>query len=180
MHMLARTGTLWLLLLATVALAAGFILWTPQVGGTILDSVAPANAVHALLERMSPAQKHAHFLMTLLLDMLYPLAYGGLFAGLALRFGGGVGGWLALPALVVIPVDMLENIIQMLALTGNESLLPVKAILTPAKFTLFALAGVIALATGLAALAGAIRRRPSRQAPEPPTANSPAPSTRQR
>ncbi|WP_317112318.1 hypothetical protein [Chroococcidiopsis sp. SAG 2025] len=101
--------------------------------------------VQALLANMSQAQKESHFLMTLLLDTLYPLVYGCLLASLALKFFGKAGVWLSLPAFVVIPVDLSENIIQLVALKGNEALLPFKAILTPAKFTLIFIAGSIAL-----------------------------------
>ena len=145
MELIKKTSVLWVLFLATVTISVGFSLWIPHLGGTILDSIAPIDEVHSLLNGMSDVQKDSHFMMTLALDMLYPFVYGGLFVGLALRFCGKVGIWLAIPALVVVPVDLFENIIQLLAITGSEGLLSLKAILTPIKFVLFPLAGLIAL-----------------------------------
>jgi hypothetical protein len=94
---------------------------------------------------MSAQQKRAHLWITLLLDVPFPLAYGGLFLGLCLRYGGRFSFYLAAPAFLVIPVDLLENAVQFIALLGNEVLLPAKAYLTPAKFLLFYVAALIAI-----------------------------------
>jgi len=145
MELIKHTPVLWALFLATAAISIGFIVWIPNLGGTILDSIAAVDEVQARLNAMSDVQKDSHFMMTLVLDMVFPLAYGGLFAGLALRFGGNAGIWLAIPALAVIPVDLFENTIQLLALKGSDGLLSVKAILTPVKSVLFLLAGLIAV-----------------------------------
>jgi hypothetical protein len=145
MELIKKTSVLWALFLATVAIAIGFSFWIPTLGVEILDRVASKDEVHSLLMSMTDVQKDSHFMMTLVLDMIFPLAYGGLFAGLTLKYGGKPGVWLALPALLVIPVDLIENTIQLLALSSSEGLLPVKAVLTPAKFVLFNLAGIIAL-----------------------------------
>ena len=40
---------------------------------------------------MTEAQRNAHFWVTVLLDTAYPLAYGGFFAAMALRFFGRFG-----------------------------------------------------------------------------------------
>jgi len=45
------------------------------------------------------------------LDVIYPLAYGSLFAGVALRFFSQYGVYLALPALLAIPVELIEGVI---------------------------------------------------------------------
>ncbi|MEO0397658.1 MAG: hypothetical protein AAF243_16975, partial [Cyanobacteria bacterium P01_A01_bin.137] len=44
--------------------------------------------------------------------------------------------WLAIPAYLAIPVDLTENVTQILALIGYQALLPIKTILTPLKFIL--------------------------------------------
>lgn len=136
---------LWLLFALTLALMAGFVLWTPSVGGVGLDSLAAVGDVQTLLASMSSVQRNSHFWMTLLLDMLFPLAYGGLFCGLTLRHAGSYGAVLAVPALIVIPVDILENIVQLISLKGSTSLLDLKALLTPIKFFLFYTAALIAV-----------------------------------
>jgi hypothetical protein len=161
---LTKTTTLAFLLLTFMALMLGFRIFTEATGGitldTILDTIGPVSDAQALLASMSEAQKLAHFRLTLWLDMLFPLAYGGLFAGLTLRYFQTYGKWLVLPALLVIPVDITENIIQLLALSGSESLLGVKALLTPTKFILFQLSAGLALTSVLVAAA---RRRWRRQ-----------------
>jgi hypothetical protein len=159
LELIKKTSVLWGLFLATVVISIGFILWIPDVGGAILDRLTTVDEVHSLLTEMSDAQKESHFMMTLMLDMIFPIAYGGLFAGLALRFGGNAGIWLAIPALAVIPVDLFENTIQLFALTGSEGLLSVKAILTPVKVILFNLAGLIALGALALGVLGMIRSR---------------------
>ena len=76
--------------------------------------------------------------------MLFPLAFGGFFVGVTLKYFEQVGIWLAIPAFLVIPTDICENLIQLLALTGTEDLLQIKAILTPIKFMLFYISATIA------------------------------------
>ena len=157
---ISKTSTLIFLLLTTLGLVAGFSTFIPSTGGVILDNMGSVADSQALLGSMSEAQKLAHFRITLWLDMAFPLAYGGLFAGLALRNFKTYGKWLALPALVVIPVDIIENIIQLVALSGSEDLLGVKSLLTPTKFMLFNVAGSISLfSIALAVVRGIIARR---------------------
>ena len=157
---ISKTSTLTFLLLVTIALVACFSAFIPSTGGVILDNMGPVTEAQALLGSMSEAQKLAHFRITLWLDMAFPLAYGGLFAGLTLRNFKTYGKWLALPALLVIPVDIIENIIQLVALSGSEDLLGVKSLLTPTKFMLFNVAGSISLfSIALAVVRGIIARR---------------------
>jgi len=145
--LITRNSVLYLLFFFTVVLMAGFVLWTPSVGGVGLDGISSVAEIESLLAGMSESEKDSHFWMTLLLDMLFPLAYGGLFAGICLKHAGRYARYLVLPALVVIPVDMLENIIQLLALKDNVSFLELKALLTPTKFFLFYVAAAIASAS---------------------------------
>ena len=142
---LKQGKTLWLLLLATIALAIGFQLATPFAGGALLDVSTTLPASEELLQSMSAQQKRAHLWITLLLDVPFLFAYGGLFLGLCLRHGGRFALYLAAPAFLVIPVDLIENAVQVIALLGNETLLPAKAYLTPAKFLLFYAAAIAAI-----------------------------------
>ncbi|PCI75057.1 MAG: hypothetical protein COB20_13795 [SAR86 cluster bacterium] len=143
--LLKQRKTLWVLFLATIALAVGFQLATPLAGGALLDVSTSLAASEDLLQAMSAQQKRAHMWITLLLDVPFPLAYGGLFLGLCLRYGGKFALYLAAPAFLVIPVDLTENAVQFIALLGNETLLPAKTYLTPAKFLLFYSAAIVAL-----------------------------------
>ena len=142
---LKQSKTLWVLCLATIALVIGFQLAMPFAGGALLDASTTLVASENLLQTMSAEQKQAHLWITLLLDVPFPLAYGGLFLGLCLRHGGRFSHYLAAPAFLVIPVDLIENAVQFIALLGNTSLLPAKAYLTPAKFLLFNIAALVAL-----------------------------------
>ena len=53
--------------------------------------------------------------------------------------------WLAVPAALAVPVDLMENVIQLMALRGNNSLLFLKEYLTPLKFAVASTGGLIAL-----------------------------------
>ena len=72
-----------------------------------------------------------------------PTRLRGGFVGLTLKNFKRAGIWFAMPALLVIPTDLCENLIQLLALTGTEDLLHIKALLTPIKFRLFKVAASI-------------------------------------
>ncbi|MBT5054885.1 MAG: hypothetical protein HOM69_16770 [Gammaproteobacteria bacterium] len=141
---LTKTSTLVALFVISGALVACFMVFTPVAGGVLLDSLGTVAASQQLLGEMSDAQKAVHFRITLGLDMIFPLAYGGFFVGLTLKHFNRGRFWLAMPALLVIPTDIFENLIQLLALTGAEDLLGIKALLTPIKFTLFNVAAGIA------------------------------------
>ncbi|MEL8055552.1 MAG: hypothetical protein AAGK66_05320, partial [Pseudomonadota bacterium] len=93
-------------------------------------------------DRKHRFQRSAHAWMTATLDVAYPLTYGALFAGLTLRALKPV---FAIPAIAVIPTDLVEGFVQVLALNGNYELLWLKAFVTPAKLILFGAAIVIAL-----------------------------------
>lgn len=112
---------------------------------TILDEISDPDQIRKTVAAMTPEQKSAHWWMTLLLDYAYPLAYGAFFAGIALRYFGLAGIWLAIPAFVLIPADMIENTIQLFILSGDESLIALKTIVTPIKLVAFITAATIAL-----------------------------------
>jgi len=134
-----------LLLLANIELAMGFQLATQFVGGTLLNVSAFLTASEELPQSMSAQQKRAHLWTTILQDVPSPFVYGGLFLGLCLRHGGRFALHLAAPAFLVIPVDLVENAVQVIALLGNEALLPAKAYLTPTKFLLFYAASIVTI-----------------------------------
>lgn len=132
-------------LMIAIGLVFGFSVWTPSTGGVILDRLSSLEDTRALLASMTAAQKNSHFWMTLLLDYAFPLAYGAFFAGLALQFPGRIGMALAVPAFLVFGADVIENMVQLLALKGVDGLLFTKEFLTPAKFFFFNVAAAIAL-----------------------------------
>lgn len=136
---------LWFLFVATLACVYGFSLWGPSAGGVLLDTLATEVDVQAQLDVMSVEEKNSHFWMTLILDMIFPLVYGGFFAGVALKFFEGKAAWLAVPAFLVAVIDIVENTIQLFLLQDVGGLIALKPLLTPAKFTMFNVAAVIAV-----------------------------------
>lgn len=149
---LQMNTVLWFLFGATLACVYGFNLWGPSAGGVLLDTLATEVDVQAQLDVMSLEEKNSHFWMTLILDMIFPIVYGGFFAGVALRFFEGKAKWLAVPAFTVALIDVAENTVQLFLLNDVGGLIALKPILTPAKFTLFnvaALIAVVALVFGL-------------------------------
>ena len=90
--------------------------------------------------------------MTATLDVAYPLAYGSFFIGMALRFFGRLGPWLALPCLVLVFTDLTEGLVQVLLLTGHDSLVWIKALVTPLKLALFTFGLILSLVGAAIAL----------------------------
>ena len=68
-------------------------------------------------------------------------------------------GWAMLPALAAAVVDLFENTVQALALSGSADLLDLKNVLTPLKFGFLVLAALLALSLSLLALIRWIMRR---------------------
>ncbi len=150
-NIIARTPVLWALFGIAVLCAAGFSVFQPSVGGQYLDMLSDPVRVRAALAEMTPEQRSAHFWVTVLIDTAFPLGFGLLFAGLGWRFFGRFGAWAALPGLAVLVVDLTENTLQALALSGTADVLDAKAWVTPLKMNLFWLAAVIGLiALGIA------------------------------
>lgn len=132
--------------LAFVGLTIAFGIWIQRYDLQIIDELSDPDQIRAVVAAMTEDQRSAHWWMTLVLDYFYPLAYGGFFAGLALRNFGAAGVWLAIPAMIVVPADIIENTIQLFILSGDQSLIWVKPIVTPIKLVTFIVAGLIALA----------------------------------
>lgn len=150
---LSRPKTLWILFFATLVmtLAFGLVMYIWEFG--IIDEMYNAEHIRAHIEAMTPKQRKVHAWMTATLDVAYPFAYGGFFIGVALKAFKRAGLWLALPAMLVIPADLIEGVSQVFLLTGHEGFMPVKLIATPTKLILYitalmiAVIGLIKLAT---------------------------------
>ncbi|NRB38914.1 MAG: hypothetical protein HRU20_10680 [Pseudomonadales bacterium] len=133
-------------LTATVILTLVFPALAFLLDLTFIDTISDADQVREIIAAMTTPQRTAHAWITGTIDVLYPLAYGLLFAGAAIKYFPRLGCYLALPALLAIPVDLIEGLIQVLALTATTDWLSVKAIITPLKTTLFLTGLFIALA----------------------------------
>ncbi|WP_430404019.1 hypothetical protein [Hyphomonas sp.] len=156
---LKRTPIIWALFVAQLLTGFGFGIFNGAVGGTYLDMITQGEHARSLVASLSDAQRCAHFWVTVLLDTAYPLAYGGFFAAMALRFWGRFGRLAALPAIATIIVDLTENTVQALALSGAADVLDAKDWLTPLKFGLFCLAAAIALIALVIAVVNIFRKR---------------------
>ena len=148
----ARTPVLVGTFILMLAVVAGFVQAQGLLNSTLLDMDMSGPVAQQHLSELSADQRNIHFWTTLILDTLYPIAYGGFFGGLAVRFGGKRATLAALPMMLGVLCDFIENVTQMLALKGFDGLLVAKTVLTPLKFGLVYLGILIALALVLAAL----------------------------
>ncbi|HEY5647191.1 MAG TPA: hypothetical protein VIS76_14670 [Pseudomonadales bacterium] len=135
-HLPTRTGSLWLLFSATVALTACFPLLAGVFDLTFIDGIADPATTRATIAGFSAEQRIAHAWITGTVDVAYPLAYGVFFAASTLCFFPRAGAHLALLPLLAIPVDLFEGLVQILALTGTADWLAMKAFITPLKMLL--------------------------------------------
>lgn len=139
---LTNSNTLWVLftlfVLETIAFGVIMYIWDFHV----IDEMSNPEAIRQHIGEMSVLQRNVHAWTTATLDVAYPLTYGPLFAGLVLRAFRTL---FAVPAIAVIPIDLTEGIVQVLALTQTRDLLWLKAYVTPTKLVLFVGAMLIAL-----------------------------------
>jgi len=156
---LSRTPVLWTLFALMMLIGLGFGLFRDAAGGRLLDMVITGAGSRALIDGLTEPQRTAHFWITVLHDTAYPLAYGGFLAGMALRFLGRFGKLAAFPAFATIVVDLTENTVQALALSGAADALDAKDWLTPLKYGLFMVAAAIALIALAVAIVERIRKQ---------------------
>lgn len=147
MQKLARPVVLICLLVVTILLSVSFVLISREFGFRFIDQLWAPGIVLADVGAMTPKQRFIHILSTATLDVAYPLAYGSLLLGLAIRYfrGSGYLEFLILPAILVVPTDIVEGLVQILILNGHYTFLQWKFWLTLLKFGLFYLALAIAL-----------------------------------
>ncbi len=144
--LIIKTNVLWISFGATLLLTLLFPLAAAYWDLTFMDDFASPAKVRELLEQMSRQQKIVHLWITATLDVAYPFAYGSLLAGAALRCFRKYGIYLALPAFFTALVDLIEGVVQVMALTETADLLGLKAYITPLKFGMFTIAVTIAFA----------------------------------
>ncbi len=143
--LLTKPVTLWILFALTLIIAASFVVVSRIWDLTLIDAISSPDEVRAVLSGMTAEQKTAHAWTTATLDVAFPLVYGGLFAGTAFRFFPRFGRYLAVPAILVIPVDLIEGVVQVLALTETTDWIALKAYITPLKMYLFYAAVIVTL-----------------------------------
>jgi len=159
LNWLSQTKVLWVSFVLTVLVSVAFVTLASQVNGHFLDEALTQAAALEALNGLSSDQKSFHFWVTALLDTLYPLVYGGFFAGMIARLAGSMRRWAVWPGFIGVDCDFVENIAQMLALSNDPSWLFLKDFVTPIKM------GGIGISLLLIAVFGvlALRRRKSAQ-----------------
>jgi hypothetical protein len=151
MSFITRTPVLWTLFVLTVVIFVIFGALAPMVGGQFLDMVSKPEDTRAVFDAMTSSERTVHFWITVLLDTAFPLSFGLFFAGMAWRFFGKLGPFAAIPGFVVLIVDLTENTLQAITLSGAAYLLEPKEWVSPLKMNMFYLAALIALvAAGIA------------------------------
>ena len=156
LNWLSQTRVLWVMFILTVLITVAFAQLAPQVNGQFIDADFTQTAALATLDGLSAEQKDFHFWVTALLDTLYPLVYGGFFAGMVARLAGAMRSWAVWPGLIGVDCDFAENITQMMALAGNPDWLFLKDVLTPLKMGGIAISLLLIVVFGVLAL---LRRR---------------------
>ncbi len=144
---LAERRSLWIAFVSTVLITITFPAAASFWGITFIDAISDPAQVRQAITGMTPDQRVVHAWITATLDVAYPLAYGALFVGSAYRFYTRFGRYIAMTLLMVVPADLLEGVVQILALTDSMDLVDTKAVLTPLKTVLFLL-GLVATLSG--------------------------------
>lgn len=103
----------------------------------IIDEMFDREQILSHIAAMTEQQRRVHAIMTGTLDVAYPLAYGTFQAGMAYRYLGSWGTWIAPLSLICIPVDLLEGFTQVMLLNGGDYWVDLKVVVTPLKIALF-------------------------------------------
>jgi len=114
----------------------------------LLDGISDAETARTLLVEMTHQQVQGHLWFTSTIDVILPFAAAGFFASAILVSFKKYGPYLATLALLAIPLDLSEGVIQVLALTNNADFLDVKSYSTPIKKACYDI-GFLASVAGL-------------------------------
>ena len=120
MNNLTRTPVLWALFVANILVGFGFGVFQTSVGGTYLDTISQPELAQSVLASLTPEEAATHFWVTVTLDTLFPLTYGGLFAGLVLRFFRRWQTIACVPAVLAGVTDLTENMVRGAGAVGRR------------------------------------------------------------
>lgn len=124
----------------------------------LLDMLSDPAQVKSAVLSMSAQQQRIHIGITTTLDVALPLAYGCFFVGVAYRFFPARAGVLSLPAVICVPVDLLEGIVQLFVMLNTVDWTSLKAVLTPLKLLLIGSSTLITIAGLVSGLVRKLRR----------------------
>lgn len=156
---LSEARTLWLTFALSVVLTLSFAVVMQLWAFQLIDRLSDPDEIGRHINAMTGEQKRVHIWVTATMDVVYPLAYTALSAGMAVRYFGRIGRALAVLIALAVPADLIEGVIQIALLNGYNGLINVKAVLTPVKFALAYFGIAIALLGGLVAAYRALFRR---------------------
>jgi hypothetical protein len=129
-------GLFLLTVLLTLSFAIVMTIWNFQ----IIDEMYIPSEIIAHVSEMTEQQRLVHIWTTATLDVIYPFVYGGLLIGITLKCYEDKANLFLIPSVAVIPVDLLEGVVQVLVLSGYHDFANFKLVLTPLKLTLLLLA----------------------------------------
>ena len=123
--------------IAYLVLTIGFLLVMLGWDFQLIDELFVRQEILASLAALSDTQKLVHAITTATLDVAYPFAYGIFQAGMAYRYLGSLGRFIAPLSLLCIPVDLVEGMLQLLLLNGQLEFVDSKTVVTPIKLLLY-------------------------------------------
>ena len=145
---LCRTVVLRWSFAAYVLLTLGFgaVMWIWDF--QVIDEIFLRQDITSAVTALDETQRQVHAVTTTTLDVAYPFAYGAFQAGMAYRYLGRWGRWIAPLSLVCIPVDLVEGFAQVMILSDQMQYVTLKTVATPIKLALYVpglIAALIAL-----------------------------------
>lgn len=148
LSVLLRPWLFWFSL-AGALVCTGLFQWLSQIYQLqLLDAMWIPEQARSAIATMSEAQRSAHIWITGTLDVVYPMLYGLFFINAGCRYWPKLTRWIVRLCALLVLSDLLEGVVQLLALLGWADLLVCKLLLTPAKLALFGL-GLMAIGLGL-------------------------------
>ena len=155
---LATPTTLWTTFVLTILMTFAFQYLGAVWSLAFLDGMSDPGTVRQAIADMSAEQRVAHAWITGTLDVAYPLTYAALFAGSVYCFFPAWGARVAPVFGALIVIDLVEGLVQILALTTAVDWIGAKALLTPVKTWLFLGGALLTVAGWLAWLIRRLRR----------------------
>ena len=129
-----------------LTLAFGVVMWIWDF--QVIDEIFLRQDIINAVVAMDDTQRQVHAVTTATLDVAYPFAYGAFQAGMAYRYLGRWGRWIAPLSLICIPVDLVEGFAQVMILSDQMRYVTLKTVATPIKLALYVpglIAALIAL-----------------------------------
>ena len=115
--------------------AFGVVMWVWDF--QIIDEMFNAEQILTHVAALTAEQKQVHIITTATLDVAYPFAYGFFQAGMAWRYLGRWGNWIAPLSLLCMPVDLAEGFAQVMILSDHSQFVALKTVATPVKLALY-------------------------------------------